>query len=90
MRLFERALNYVGKHGWPKENSFSEKIRKAWFVPIGGVDLIYALVKTKGHLAYDPLWSRIINALIELGENENATELLDLEDSYRHEVLEIE
>lgn len=90
MRLFERALNYVGKHGWPKENSFSEKIRKVWFVPIGGVDLIYALVKTKGHLVYDPLWSRIINALIELDEDADVKELRELEDSYRHEVLEIE
>lgn len=28
MRLFERALNYVGKHGWPKKIALVKKFEK--------------------------------------------------------------
>lgn len=87
MRLIERSFRFVNKH--PVKNTFHEKIRNVWFIPVIIFDLIITIIKTKGIIDDDPVWDSITSAMFMMGETKDLEDLYELADSYRREVLEI-
>ena len=87
MRLIERSFRFVVKH--PAKNTFHEKIRSVWFIPVIIFDLIKTIIKERGLIDNDPVWNFITDQMFIQGMTKNLDYLYELGDSYRREVLGI-